>query len=120
MWQRLSAVRMFIENVYPSQINPDVEQIILKLWKVRNRINLVYHVYLKVHTLWLYLLLIINPTRSVGHLQIHSFIYAQKLFSWENTSLVVQLPVNIQSFLGCMFFLQFTVGFPSEHRFRDL
>ena len=51
---------MFIENVYPSQIN--VEQIILKLWKVRNRINLVYHLYLKVHTLWLYLLLIINPT----------------------------------------------------------
>ena len=77
---------MFIENVYPSQINPDVEQIILKLWKVRNRIDLVYHLYLKVHTLWLYLLLIINPTRSVGHLQIHSFIYAQKLFSWENTS----------------------------------
>ena len=63
---------MFIENVYPSQINPDVEQIILKLWKVRNRINSVYYLYLKVHTLWLYLLLIINPTRSVGH--------------WENTS----------------------------------
>ena len=77
---------MFIENVYPSQINPDVGQIILKLWKVRNRINLVYYLYLKVHILWLYLLLIINPTRSVGHLQIHSFIYAQKLFSWENTS----------------------------------
>ncbi|CAH3163087.1 unnamed protein product, partial [Porites evermanni] len=33
MWQRLSAVRMFIENVYPSQINPDVGQTILKLWK---------------------------------------------------------------------------------------
>ena len=27
---------MFIENVYPSQNNPDDEQIILKLWKVRN------------------------------------------------------------------------------------
>ena len=42
---------MFIENVYPSQINPDVEQIILKLWKVGNRINLVYYLCLKVHTL---------------------------------------------------------------------
>ena len=56
---------MFIENVYPSQINPDVEQIILKLWKVRNRINSVYYLYLKVHTLWLYLLLIINPTWAI-------------------------------------------------------
>ena len=109
---------MFIENVYPSQIN--VEQIILKLWKVRNRINLVYHLYLKVHTLWLYLLLNINPTRSVGHLQIHSFIYAQKLFSWENTSyngpVSCKYPVSFRVHV----FLQFTVGFPSEHRLRDL
>ena len=36
MWQRLSAVRMFIEHVYPSQGEvdlPDVQHI-LKLWKV--------------------------------------------------------------------------------------
>ena len=36
MWQRLSAVRMFIEHVYPSQGGidlPDVQHI-LKLWKV--------------------------------------------------------------------------------------
>ena len=33
---------MFIENVCPSQNNPDDEQIILKLWKVRNKFVLLF------------------------------------------------------------------------------
>ena len=39
MWQRLSAVRMFIEHVYPSDagVDPDDVTTILKLWKVRNK-----------------------------------------------------------------------------------
>lgn len=47
------------------------------------------------------------------HLRSEALFLGKHLFSGP-------LPVNIQSFLGCMFFLQFTVGFPSEHRFRDL
>ena len=39
MWQRLSAVRMFIEQVYPSDAGVDAEDVktILKLWKVINK-----------------------------------------------------------------------------------
>lgn len=36
MWQRLSAVRMFIEHVYPSadESHPEDVQQMLRLWKV--------------------------------------------------------------------------------------
>lgn len=39
MWQRLSAVRMFIEHVYPSDAGVDPEDVetISKLWKVVNK-----------------------------------------------------------------------------------
>ena len=39
MWQRLSAVRMLIEHVYPSDTGVDPENVetILKLWKVINK-----------------------------------------------------------------------------------
>ena len=37
MWQRISAVRLFIEHVYPSHANPEDVQTLLKLWKVINQ-----------------------------------------------------------------------------------
>ena len=45
MWQRLSAVRTFIEHVYPSDVdaNPEDVQTILRLWKVIViAVNIVY------------------------------------------------------------------------------
>lgn len=44
MWQRLSAVRMFIEHVYPTQDETDSQDLqnILKLWKVNVTFRLAY------------------------------------------------------------------------------
>ncbi len=73
MWQRLSAVRMFIEHVYPSQgeMDPQDLQNILKLWKVRTEIRQVKQTMQENHI-----------SRLIGGVVGNSFV-TSKMATWQ-------------------------------------